>query len=374
MDNAAKSNDGDNRKLVKEGDFVINSRSDRKGSSGLSILDGSVSLINIVMKPRNINENFSQYLLKSRAFVEEFYRNGHGIVADLWTTRFDEMKFINISAPQIEEQQTIATFLDDKTAKIDQTIAIKQKEIELLKERRQILIQKAVTKGMDDTVKLKDSGVDWIGEIPEHWEVRKLRFEFNLSKGLTITKENLIEEGIPCVNYGEVHSKYGFEVNPSIHPLRFVPEDYLQTNPNSLLNKGDFIFADTSEDLVGSGNFTYLNSNETVFAGYHTVIARPKKNIESRFFAYEFDSPNFRNQVRTKMKGVKVFSITQSILKDLTLWIPPYKEQKEITNYLDIKTSKIDQVILLKQLEIEKLKEYKTVLIDQVVTGKVKII
>ena len=374
LDNAAKSNDGDNRKLVKEGDFVINSRSDRKGSSGLSILDGSVSLINIVMKPRNINENFSQYLLKSRAFVEEFYRNGHGIVADLWTTRFDEMKFINISAPQIEEQQTIATFLDDKTAKIDQTIAIKQKEIELLKERRQILIQKAVTKGMDDTVKLKDSGVDWIGEIPEHWEVRKLRFEFNLSKGLTITKENLIEEGIPCVNYGEVHSKYGFEVNPSIHPLRFVPEDYLQTNPNSLLNKGDFIFADTSEDLDGSGNFTYLNSNETVFAGYHTVIARPKKNIESRFFAYEFDSPNFRNQVRTKMKGVKVFSITQSILKDLTLWIPPYKEQKEITNYLDIKTSKIDQVILLKQLEIEKLKEYKTVLIDQVVTGKVKII
>ena len=373
LDNAAKSNDGDNRKLVKEGDFVINSRSDRKGSSGLSMLDGSVSLINIVMKPRNIDGKFSQYLLKSRAFVEEFYRNGHGIVADLWTTRFDEMKFINISVPQIEEQQTIATFLDDKTAKIDQTIAIKEKEIELLKERRQILIQKAVTKGLDDTVPLKNSGVDWIGEIPEHWEVRKLRFDFNLSKGLTITKENLTDEGIFCLNYGEIHSKYGFEVNPLVHKLRCVSEEYLSTNSNSLLNEGDFVFADTSEDLEGSGNFTYLNSNETVFAGYHTVIARPKKNLESRFFAYEFDSPNFRNQVRTKMKGVKVFSITQSILKALTLWIPPLEEQIEITDYLDKQTSKIDQVILLKQQEIEKLKEYKTVLIDNVVTGKVRV-
>src|SRR5690606_29512977 len=137
LDNAAKSNDGDNRKLVKEGDFVINSRSDRKCSSGLSMLDGSVSLINIVMKPRNIDGKFSQYLLKSRVFVEKFYRNGHGIVADLWTTRLDEMKFINISVPPLSEQQTIANFLDDKTAKIDQTTAVREKEIELLKERGQ---------------------------------------------------------------------------------------------------------------------------------------------------------------------------------------------------------------------------------------------
>ena len=134
------------------------------------------------MKPRNIEGKFSQYLLKSRAFVEEFYRNGHGIVADLWTTRFDEMKFINIAIPSFSEQQTIALFLDEKTAKIDQTISIKEKEILLLKERRQILIQKAVTKGLNPKVKLKNSGVDWIGEIPEHWEVRKLKFIFDFIK------------------------------------------------------------------------------------------------------------------------------------------------------------------------------------------------
>ncbi|MEO6832572.1 MAG: hypothetical protein ABI169_10225, partial [Chitinophagaceae bacterium] len=104
LDNAAKSNDGDNRKLVKNGDFVINSRSDRKGSSGIAKADGSVSLINIVMEPRGINSIFCNYLLKSYVFVEEFYRMGHGIVADLWTTRYDEMKSITLGIPPLPEQ------------------------------------------------------------------------------------------------------------------------------------------------------------------------------------------------------------------------------------------------------------------------------
>jgi type I restriction enzyme, S subunit len=373
LENAAKSNDGDNRKLVKKGDFVINSRSDRKGSSGIANENGSVSLINIVMKPLNINPVFCNYLLKSTAFVEENYRIGHGIVADLWTTRYDEMKNIKIGIPTPAEQTTIANFLDDKTRKIDQAIAIKEQQIALLKERKQIIIQEAVTKGLDKNIKLKDSGVEWIGEIPEHWEVKRFRNIFNLSKGLTITKENLQDEGIYCVNYGEIHSKFGFEVNPEIHELKCVSEDYLANNQKSIINKGDFVFADTSEDIEGSGNFTYLNYEGLVFAGYHTIIAKPFKDINSRFFAYKFDSIQFRNQVRTKMKGVKVYSITQSILKELYCWIPSTKEQDNIVEYLDNQSSKIDQSIAIKEQEIEKLKEYKMSLIDAVVTGKVKV-
>lgn len=149
LDSAAKTNDGDNRKLVKKGDFVINSRSDRKGSSGIASKDGSVSLINIVMKPISIQPTFCNYLLKSNAFVEENYRIGHGIVADLWTTRYDEMKNIKISIPSPSEQTAIAVFLDDKTVKIDRAIAQKEQLIALLKERKQIIIQNAVTKGLD---------------------------------------------------------------------------------------------------------------------------------------------------------------------------------------------------------------------------------
>jgi type I restriction enzyme S subunit len=220
---------------------------------------------------------------------------------------------------------------------------------------------------------MKDSGVEWIGEIPEGWEVKRLRNVFSFSKGLTITKENLQDEGIPCINYGEIHSKYGFEVNPEVHPLKCVSEEYLKDNSNSLLKRGDFIFADTSEDLEGSGNFTHLNFEGTVFAGYHTIIGRPKSSINSRFLAYVLHSLPFRNQVRTRMKGVKVFSITQSILKDLTCWYPDEKEQKTIAKYLDIEAAKIDKAIKLQEQQIEKLKELKSTLIDSAVTGKLRV-
>lgn len=170
LDTAAKTNDGDNRKLVKKGDFVINSRSDRKGSSGVSDRDGSVSLINIVLTPNGIDSQYCNFLLKSYAFIEEFYRMGHGIVADLWTTRYDEMKAVILGIPPLPEQTAIAAFLDRKTVQIDQAVSIKEQQIALLKERKQILIQNAVTRGLDPNVAMRDSGVEWIGEIPAHWE------------------------------------------------------------------------------------------------------------------------------------------------------------------------------------------------------------
>lgn len=371
-ENVAKTNDGDNRKLAKKGDFVINSRSDRKGSSGIAKQDGSVSLINIVLQPKKINSVYSEYLFKSYSFIEEFYRVGHGIVADLWTTRFEDIKNSLIIFPPLSEQQKIAQFLDDKTAKIDQALDLAEKQIALLKEHKQILIQNAVTRGLNPDVLLKDSGVEWIGQVPEHWEVKRFRNLFDFGKGLSITKENLQDEGIPCVNYGEIHSKYGFEVIPERDALKCVDSKYLVFN-NSMLNKGDFVFADTSEDIEGSGNFTYLNSSTRIFAGYHTVITRLKITAIHRYIAYYFDSLSFRNQIRNKVKGVKVFSITQSILKDTFVLLPNLKEQQQIADYLDTQTAKIDQAIALKTAHIEKLKEYKSVLINDVVTGKVRV-
>ena len=136
MESVAKSDDGDNRKRVCKGDFVINSRSDRKASSGVSPLDGSVSLVNIVLQPRgNYIGSYVHYLLKSNDFVEEYYRNGRGIVADLWTTRFSEMKSISLPVPTKEEQAIIASYLDEKTAKIDRLIELKEREINLYKEK-----------------------------------------------------------------------------------------------------------------------------------------------------------------------------------------------------------------------------------------------
>ena len=214
----------------------------------------------------------------------------------------------------------------------------------------------------------KDSGVEWLGEVPKEWVVKRFSDSFKFDRGLNITKANLIEEGVPCINYGEVHSKYGFEFSPTNHPLKAVELRYLETNRNSLLYQGDFIFADTSEDLEGSGNFSQLVADEQVFAGYHSIICRPTGIKNKRFLAYCLESISFRNQIRQQVKGVKVYSITQSILKNTKIWLPSEPEQALIAQFLDQKTALIDQAIAIKKQQIKLLNERKQIIIQQAVT------
>ncbi len=214
----------------------------------------------------------------------------------------------------------------------------------------------------------KDSGIEWIGEIPDHWEMKRFGHLFSFSRGLGITKQDLKNEGVPCVNYGEIHSKYGFAVNPEIHVLKCVEESYLEAGEKSLLKRGDFVFADTSEDIEGSGNFTVLDSDLPTFAGYHTVIARHENGDSYKYLAYCFDSLEFRNQIRSAVSGIKVFSITQAILKSLNVLLPPLTEQVLIAAYLDRKTAEIDALIADKKRLLDHYEEEKTALINQAVT------
>ena len=205
-------------------------------------------------------------------------------------------------------------------------------------------------------------------QVPLCWQVMRFRHLFSIDRGLGITKENLQDDGIPCVNYGEIHSKFGFELNLEKHSLKCVHEGFLETSPNSLLKKGDLVYADTSEDLEGSGNLTQLVSDSMTFAGYHTIIARQKRNHDFRFLAYALDSDYCRNQIRRIVKGVKVFSITQAILKDISVLLPSHEEQKAISSYLDVNTLRIDNLITEKQSFIKLLQEKRQVLISHVVT------
>lgn len=278
-----------------------------------------------------------------------------------------------IAFPPLEEQKIITDFLDKRLAQVDALIAKQETLLEKLAEQRVALISHAVTKGLKPDVEMKESGVSTLGEVPLHWEIIKNKFIFDFSKGLTITKENLVDEGIPCVSYGEVHSKFGFEVDPNKHQLKCVPETYIESDENSLLKYGDFIFADTSEDVKGSGNFTYLNSDIPTFAGYHTIIAKMSKLNNPRFLAYILDTEEHRNQIRMLIKGVKVFSITQAILKNTFVWLPPIDEQNQIVDYLDQEVEKYQQIGQRYELTITRLKEYRSTLITQVVTGKIDV-
>ena len=361
--------------LVYPGDIIIRPtdlQNDKTSlRTGIAKDKGIITSAYLNLSVNGANSNkYYHYLLHAIDTNKVIYGLGSGLRQNL---SYEDFKRFSFPVPTPQEQTAIAKFLDRKTEQIDQAIEIKQRQIELLKERRQILIHKAVTRGLNPDAPLKPSGVDWLGDIPEHWEVKRFRNVFHLDKGLTITKENLVDEGVYCVNYGEIHSKYGFEVNPEIHELKCVDNDYLNSSPKSLLKKGDFIFADTSEDLEGSGNFTYLNSSKKTFAGYHTIIAKPKISFVSRFLAYAIDSLAFRNQIRTRVKGVKVYSISQSLLKETSVWLPPENEQKVIVDNLDQRCEKIDASISLIQEQIKILRNYKTTLINSAVTGKIKV-
>ena len=170
LDTAAKTNAHDDRKLVKKGDFAINSRSDRRGSCGISDYDGSVSLINTILAPLNeMNPGYYDWLFHTVQFGDEFYKFGHGIVDDLWTTGWQEMKKITIPTPPLPEQQRIADFLDAKCAEIDALIADIQSQIDTLEQYKRSVITETVTKGLDPSAEMKDSGIEWAEQMPMSW-------------------------------------------------------------------------------------------------------------------------------------------------------------------------------------------------------------
>jgi len=365
---AAKSNDGDNRKLVRKGDFVINSRSDRKASSGISERDGSVSLIYIVIEPININSTYCNYLLRGYNFVEEFYRMGHGIVADLWTTRYDEMKSIMVAIPPLQEQTAIANYLDDKTTKIDQAIAIKQKQIDLLKERRQILIHKAVTRGLDENVKFKDSGVEWIGEIPEHWDCTSVKhlLSIPITDG-PHTTPILLEEGIPFISAEAIkNDSIDFSKMRGLISIK---------NHNLFCQKYKPKLYDIYMVKSGAttGNVAMVLEDIEFSIWSPLAVFRAGKKLLPKFLFYALRSPYFRKGVELKWSFGTQQNIGMGVLSNLPIAYANINEQKQIVTFIETATTKIATAISLKEQEIEKLKEYKMSLIDGVVTGKVKV-
>lgn len=366
MDQVAKSDAHDDRKLVLKGDFVINSRSDRKMSCGVSNYDGSVSLINTVLQPiGEITSNFTHYLLKNYSFAEEFYKWGHGIVADLWTTNASDLKRITIPVPSVEEQQNIVETLDKKISQIDTLILNQEKQIEKIKEYKQSLITKVVTKGLDPNVEMKDSGEESIGFVPIHWNVRRAKFVFDeLIKGSGISKDEVFENGdIQCVRYGEIYTKYDISFKKTFSKTI---EDKIPSKV--YLEKGDIIFSATGELVEEIGkNVVYLGE-EKCLAGGDIIVGRHSENAEFLNYAmYCSASQIQKSRGKTKLK---VVHISATNIGNVIVSIPQINEQIEIVTYLNEKIVAIDKIISLKYKKIDKLREYKKSIIYEYVTGK----
>lgn len=370
LDSAAKTNAHDDRKLVKKGDFAINSRSDRRGSCGVSEYDGSVSLINTVMKPRDeMNPDYYNWLFHTIQFADEFYKWGHGIVDDLWTTNWQDMKHIDIPVPTLDEQKVIADYLNKAIPEIDALHMDIEKQIETLEEYKKSIITEAVTKGLNPDVEMKDSGIEWIGMIPKHWNVMRTKYASeNLSKGNGITKDEIKNDGnIQCIRYGEIYSKY----DGSILKCFSKTKKELISSPK-YISKGDILFAGTGELVEEIGkNVVYMGDGDCLAGGDIIVM---KHNQNPVFFNYALNSTYSQAQKSKGKAKLKVVHISAADIGNIFVAIPPKKEQKKIAIILEKKCFEINCAINEKKEQLDTLEQYKKSLIYKYVTGKKEVL
>lgn len=370
LSSAAKSDAHDNRKLVLAGDFAINSRSDRRGSCGISKYDGSVSLINTVLKPKaKMNPNYYDWVFHSTVFADEYYKWGHGIVDDLWTTNWQEMKRISIPIPPITEQEIIADFLKNECEEVDLLILNTKQSIEEYKKMKRIIITNATTKGLRANVKMKASGIEWLKEIPENWEVLKFKYlATDVFKGAGITKEDVKENGeIPCVRYGEIYTQYNFHFD----------ECKSRTNRDCVsqpryFSYGDILFTCTGELVEEIGKAIVYLGDEKCMAGGDIIVARHKQN--PIFMSYALNSNYAQSQRSYGKAKLKVVHASAYDINNTIMVMPPIKEQEEIAEYLDEQCKEIDSIIETKNLLVQELELYKKSLIYEYVTGKRRVV
>lgn len=353
-------------KFIHKGDFAISLRS-FEGGLEYCHHDGIISPAYTVLKAqRNFVSQFYKYLFKSISFISELQTSIVGI-REGKNISYAQLSYSFLPIPLKDEQIAIANYLDDKTTKIDQAIAIKEKQIALLKERRQILIHKAVTRGLNPDVKLKDSGVEWIGEIPEGWEVKRLASFGKFSKGGGFSKSDLIESGVSAILYGDIYTKYDIQIKIG---LRFISSDTAKKSIE--IKKGNLLFTGSGETREDIGKCVVFLSDEKTVAGGDVIIFEQNQN-DNLYLSYVLNTESVKYEKAKYSKGEIIVHTYGSKLRNIYIPIPSKQEQTIISEYVENTSQKNDTAISLKKKEIEKLKEYKSSLINSVVTGKIKV-
>ncbi len=368
LETAAKTDDGDNRKKVCKGDFVINSRSDRKGSSGMSAMDGSVSLINTVIQPyAEIRIEFAHHLLRSIPFQEEYYRYGKGIVADLWSTNYSEMKNISLAVPPATEQQTIAAFLDRETGKIDALVAEQEKLIALLKEKRQAVISHAVTKGLNPAAKMKDSGIQWLGEIPAHWDAVPMKYLVRFQSGGTPSKEQLDywDGSLPWASAKDMKVEFISDTEDHITELA------LEEGAATLLDVGAVLVV--VRGMILARIFPVALTREKMAINQDLKAVIPGERLAANFLALYLRGTANESLCRLDEAGHGTKALRMDRWASLEIALPSIAEQTAIAEFLDCETAKIDALTSEANRAIELLKERRSALISAAVTGKIDV-
>ena len=349
--------------FVEKGDFVLNNQQAWRGSVGVSNHIGIVSPAYLVLSlSKEINPKYANYLFRDGSMVSQYLICSKGVGTIQRNLYWPHLRRTIVALPSYIEQTAIANFLDTKTNQIDEAIAIKEQQIALLNERKQILIQQAVTQGLDPTVPMKDSGVEWIGKIPEHWEIKRLKYVLDERTERSLTGEEPLFM---------VSQQYGLVVRADYHEKAVVSSSNIDSK---IVYKNDLVFNKLKAHL---GVFFKSNIDFKGLVSPDYAVYKTKAYIaDTKILELLFRHPSYIGQFTIRATGIVegLIRLYTSDLFDISIPIAPEAEQLKILAHAEKISTLFDNAIELQKKQCEILKEYKTTLINSAVTGKIKVV
>lgn len=355
-------------KIVTEGDLVMNIMLAWNGSLGISKYYGITSPAYCVFRSLIGGERYFGYLFRTKNAQQEFKKQSTGIIESRLRLYPDKFFNIKTAIPSAEEQTAIANFLDYKIAKIDRFIRKKKQLIKLLNEQKAAIINQAVTKGLDPTFEMRNSGIDWLGQIPEHWETSKLAGVSTFIRGnSSFKKDELLSDGkFVALQYGKTYKIDQVDENYQF----FVNDEFYKAS--QVVNFGDIIIVSTSETIEDLGHSAFYNRLDKGLLGGEQMLVRPiDDKLNGKYLFYS--SKVFTKELKKFATGVKVYRFNINDLKIIYIALPTIQEQQEIVSYIETESQRINKTISTIEKEITLTQEYKTALITEAVTGKIDV-
>ena len=314
----------------------------------------------------SLSPDYLEQLLRSKGVIDTVDASTFG--AKMPRADWNFIGSMLFPIPPMDEQLAIVRYLDDADQRIRAYVSAKERLIALLEEERQAVIHQAVTKGLDPNVRLKSSGVEWLGDVPEHWKVVQLGRIGSFSKGSGGTKDDEVPKGIPCIRYGDLYTTHKFFIDQTRSFIR--DEKLEQYTP---IKRGDVLFPASGETIEEIGKSAVNLLDAPVYCGSDLIIFRPSVPMDPKFSGYVLDTPISQDQKSRMGRGVSIMHIYSNQLKYLWLGLPPVDEQEAIAEHIDRVTGAIDTAISRAKRQIKLLEEYRTRLIADVVTGKIDV-
>lgn len=363
----ATSDDTSKYQKVEKGNLVLNNQQAWRGSVGVSSFDGIVSPAYIVLElSDDLDAGFSNYLFRDGYMVSHYLMSSKGVGSIQRNIFLPLLRTVPVPVPPRAEQRLMSCYLDKKTQQIDSLIDKIQKKIELLKEQRTSLINQCVTKGLDPSVKMKDSGVEWIGEIPSHWKVTRLKYVCpdGVQYGLNIDSDSYREKGIRFLRITDIQSNGSIKEQGIYLSKNDVPDGYY-------LYPNDILFS-RSGGTVGKTTRISDEIEPMTFAGYLVRFSFSEEDV-STFIKWVTESSYYWSWIELQVIQSTIQNVNGEKYSNFSLCLPPPSEREEINEKLETVTGTVDQLISKNRKKISLLGEYRQSLISSVVTGKVRV-